>query len=62
MKLNNIKNIAKNMRKDGKLYGDIAVALNITRQSARHLQKSNYYEAKDLRFQCVPITCGNWDY
>ena len=40
MKLYDIKNIAKNIRKDGKSYWDIAVALNITRQSARHL--SNY--------------------
>jgi len=32
MKLYEIKNIAKNMRKDAKSYMDIAVALNITRQ------------------------------
>ena len=37
MKSYGIENIAKNMRKDGKSYGDIAVALNVTRQSARHL-------------------------
>ena len=37
MKSHGIKIITKNMRKDGKSHGDIAVALNVTRQSARHL-------------------------
>ena len=37
MKSHGIKIITKNMRKDGKSYVDIAVALNVTRQSYRHL-------------------------
>ena len=37
MKSYNVRIVATKMRRDGKSYGEIAAALNVTRQIARHL-------------------------
>ena len=43
MKSKDIRNLAKKMLNNGKLYGDISAALNVTQQYVRHLSK---YEIK----------------
>ena len=51
MKSKDIRNLAKEMRNNGKSYGDISAALHITRQSARHLCK---YEIKISKMKRGP--------